>query len=128
MNDYFIEILKTGLDRCGGVLPVSEITSAICDFELGGYVNEWVHKRKIFKKQGLICSLFCNHSISDFQLSLKVMRGGDVVFDNVILITPPDELAYHYKFKDIVMEGEEIIVTTKLHAEPDNVLFRLKLS
>ncbi|MCH5021973.1 hypothetical protein [Pectobacterium atrosepticum] len=128
LNDYFVEVIRSGLDKCEGMLPIDEVTSFIHEFENCGYVNEWVHKKKVFKKQSLVCSLICNHSIKDFQLSLKVVRSDDVVFNEVILTTPPDELAYHYKFKDILMDDDEVIVTTKLHTEPDNVLFRLKLS
>ncbi|AYH20923.1 hypothetical protein C5E22_22180 [Pectobacterium parmentieri] len=127
LNSYFIEIIKSGLDKCGDILPIAEITSALNEFENSGYVNEWVHKKRFFKNQNITCSLVCNHSIKDFRLSLKIMRADDVIFNEVILITPPDELAYHYKFKDIIIDNDEVIVTTKLHSEPDNVLFRFKL-
>ncbi|AOR61172.1 hypothetical protein [Pectobacterium parmentieri] len=130
LNKYFSKLIMDGLDKVDDKysLPKDVIVNAISDFECSGFINEWVHKKKVFKKQNLVCSLICNHSINDFQLSLKVMRAGDVVFNEVILVTPPDELAYHYKFKDILMDDDEVIVTTKLHTEPDNVLFRLKLS
>ncbi|AOR63385.1 hypothetical protein [Pectobacterium wasabiae] len=128
LNSYFIEIIKSGLSKCGDILPITEITSALHEFENSGYVNEWVHKKRFFKKQNITCSLVCNHSIEDFQLSLKIMRADDIIFNEVILITPPDELSYHYKFKDILINNSEVIVTTKLHSEPDNIFFRLKIN
>lgn len=127
LNVYFIEVLKDGLNKKGvsDYLPIDEILSAINDFESQGYVNEWLYKRKVFKKVDLECSLLCNHSITDFELRLVVLHKGNVFFNDVILRTPPDELAYHYKFKDILFDDNTIVVTTKLHAKPDDVLFKL---
>jgi hypothetical protein len=35
------------------------------------------------------------------------------VFNDIVLRTDPDEVAFHYRFKDIIIEKDTIIVTSK---------------
>ena len=48
------------------------------------------------------------------------------MFNKVILTTPPDEVAFHYKFKDIEIENGDVVVT-RLSGDCDKVLFRVPI-
>jgi hypothetical protein len=63
-------------------------------------------------------------TIENFTLKLRVSKNEDEVLDKIIFTTPPDEIAFHYKFKDIQIEGEDIVVTTRLNGENERILFR----
>jgi hypothetical protein len=45
-----------------------------------------------------------------FSLTLVLTKKNEVVFTKDILNTLPDEIIYHWQFKDIVLENNEIKV------------------
>ena len=48
-----------------------------------------------------------------FHLFLKVEKEGEVVCEEVILETDPDEVAFEYRFKDIIIQEDKLIITSK---------------
>ena len=62
--------------------------------------------------------------LDKFVLRLTIFNKDSNILDRIILTTSLDEVAFHYKFKDVVIEGEHIVVTTRLHGESEKVLFR----
>lgn len=125
-HEFFIGMLMEGLEKCARhhKIPLSEMKAAIVLFRQGGYRSDWTHQEKLLRGVGLHASLLCSLDTERFVLTLKVERKGDTVFEQPILETLPDELIFAYQFKEVVLEGERIIVKNKF-GEPT---FTLELS
>ncbi|EBS7636927.1 hypothetical protein CDR68_25120, partial [Salmonella enterica] len=86
LNEYFIELLMSGVDKCNKthMLPNDEIIAAINEFRKGGYVNEWVFKKKRLRELGLEFILKCSLTIDEFSLDLYIAKEKNVIFrDNI---------------------------------------------
>ncbi len=114
-HEFFIGMLLEGLEKCARhhKIPLSDIKAAIEKFRHGGYRNEWTHQKKLLRGVGLRASLLCTLDTERFVLTLKLERKGDTVFEQPILETQPDELIFAYQFKEVVLEGETIVVKNK---------------
>ena len=114
-HEFFISMLLEGMKKCSRhhELPVSEIEAAIDEFRQGGYRNEWVHQKKSLRSVGLVASLLCRMDPENFVLTLKLERGGEVVFEEPILKTLPDEIIFAHRFKEVVVEDETVVVRDK---------------
>lgn len=126
LSDYYATLFKIGLNKCASdySIPIAELISWLGEMKRGGYRNNWTFKERSFKALGVKAKLECTLSLDQFTLRLTVYVKNAIVFDEIILTTPPDENAFHYKFKDIEVEGGDIIVTTRLGGDPERVLFR----
>jgi len=126
LSNYYATLLKTGLEKCASEyrIPVDELLSWLQEMKQDGYRNEWTFKDKLFRSKDIRCRLTCAMDLDKFTLRLTIFNKDAPVLDKIILITPPDEIAFHSKFKDVVIEGEHIVVTTRLHGESEEVLFR----
>lgn len=116
-HEFFIEMILNGLEECAKHhhIPISELKSAIDDFRADGYRNEWTHKKRTFRPIGLQASLYCSLDMERFVLTLRVEQKNNVVFNAPILETKPDEIFFTHEFKDIILEGQTIIVTNKFN-------------
>lgn len=76
----------------------------------------WLYKKKLVRSIGVTVSLECELSQSQFDLYLRVFRKGSIISSHHLLSTEPDELAYHYKFKDIELRDDELIITSRSSA------------
>jgi len=125
-HEFFIGMLLQGLEKCARHhrIPLSEIKTAIDDFRAGGYRNEWTFKKKTLRPVGLQASLNCSLDMEKFILALKLERKGVVVYDAPILETKPDETIFAYRFKDVVLDGQTVVVKNKF----DKPTFSLDLS
>lgn len=123
---YFIDKLKEGLGKCSRFIeiPTTEIFQGLEAFVSGGLKNEWVHKERVFRKILLRASLECQLSQTAFRLRLKVFHADKCVVDSEILHTDPDEIAFEYRFKDLKVDGDFLVVTSKT-ADP---LWRERIS
>lgn len=130
LGDYFANQLAIGLRRCASeyLIPLNEMLGWLADLKAKGYRNEWTFKEKSFRQFGIACRLECSMSLDEFSLRFRVERKGSMLFDQVILTTPPDEIAFQHRFKDIVVEGGYLAVTTKLHGEDHRILYKIALS
>lgn len=114
-HEFFIEMLCEGLAKCSPQfsIPRAAITQWIEEFRRGGYKNEWTHKAKLFRSVGLRASLLCALDSERFVLTLQLERKGEVVFKEAILETQPDEIIFAHQFKDIVLDGDELVVMSR---------------
>ena len=86
-------------------------------FRAAGYKNEWIERSRRFNTVQLSAKLLCSITIKQFALRLQVLRKNQIVYDSVILKTNPDEITFAYRFDDLIVEKDEIIVTSK-HFKP----------
>ena len=112
---YCIERLKEGLAELAVVqsIPDRELRSCLDSFVSGRFVNEWVHKKRKFVAQSIEATLFCSMNQDAFTLRLKVTFKRKVLFDEIILVTDPGELAFKYRFNEIELSGDMLAVVDK---------------
>jgi hypothetical protein len=110
---YYIGLLRAGLDKTARfvAIPKQEIFDGLDAFVAGGMKNEWVHKERLFRQPRLRAALSCALTQDAFTLRLTVRHGDERVFDEEILRTDPDENAFGYRFKDVVIDGDYLTVT-----------------
>lgn len=124
-SEFFIKMM---LDGIMGVpvkynVPVDSIVQLIEDFRAGGYVNEWLHKRKLLRPHKVHAYLLCSMNTNFFSLRLEIRRKEKVLFGKNILKTEPDEIFFHHKFKDFVLDGNLLKIVDRF----DHVLFETKI-
>ena len=95
-------------------IPEMAIIKSLNEFESKEFRNEWLHKRKTEKQRKIEVALNCKLSIVKFELWLKVSIGGTVVCEQIVLETDPDEVAFEYKFNDIIIDNDTVRVTKKI--------------
>jgi hypothetical protein len=110
-----IDFLKAGIEKCASAYPIpkQEMFRGLDRFVEEGMKNQWLHKTKAFKAEGVVASLGCKMTQELFALRLTLNHLGETVFDDVILETGPDEILFAYKFKDVVIESGNLIVREK---------------
>ena len=125
-HEFFIGMLLEGLEKCGRHhrIPLTEMKAAIDEFRAGGYRNEWTFKKRTLRPVGLQASLNCSLDMERFILTLRLERKGVVVYDAPILETKPDEIIFAHRFKDVVLDGQTVVVKNKF----DKPTFSLDLS
>ena len=64
--------------------------------------------------------------MESFELSLLVEKNGEVLYNSVVLQTPPDDVAFHYKFKDLALDGDNLVITSRVKG--DKPIFSLPVS
>lgn len=127
LADFYIDLYLKGIQKAQQThaFPEPFIQEKLDELKSNGYKNEWEFKSKTFKEIGIKATLFCVMTIDAFSLSLILSKKKEIVFRKEILNTLPDEMCYHYQFKDIVFENNNIIVTGWYDAPP---LYELDLS
>lgn len=116
LHEFFIGMLLEGVVKCSAQhqVPRTEIERAVDAFREEDYRNEWTHKKKAFRSIGVQAYLNCSLDTDKFLLRLKLERmDGAVVFDDVVLKTKPDETIFAYKFKDVVLDDDQIVIRDK---------------
>jgi len=89
-------------------------------------INEWTYKEKNFRPLGIKTTLKCSIDLERFNLSLLIEKNKNTIFNETILQTPPDDIAFYYKFKDLILDGDNLIVTSRIKG--DKPFFELPLS
>lgn len=114
-HEFFIAMIVEGLERCAQQhqIPIAELTAALEEFRRGGYRNEWTHQKKLLRQVGLQASLLCSLDPERFRLILKLEKKGATVFEQQILETKPDELIFAHRFKEVLVDGDSILVNDK---------------
>jgi hypothetical protein len=112
IHEYLIEMLLIGVSTCARdhEIPIVAIQSAVDEFRQGNYQNQWSFKKKLLRPHGIRANLICTMDSKKFVLCLKLERKGAVIFEEPILETEPDETIFAYQFKDVVVEGDSIVV------------------
>jgi hypothetical protein len=116
---YYIRRLTEGLEACARAasIPKAELLAGMDQFVALGMRNEWIHRHRVFRKLGLEATLHCRLTQDAFSLDLSVRADGVPVVEKILLETDPDEIAFEHRFKDIGIEGESLVVTSK-HGRP----------
>lgn len=112
LHKYFFEMLNEGMGKCSRYhnFPLNELIASLEEFRTGGYVNHWVHKSKNLRGLDLKSVLHCELNMDEFSLFLKLEKKGQVIFEEKILETKPDELIFAHKFKEVKFDSESIVV------------------
>ena len=100
----------------GGIitpLPIEAIHEGIREFRELKYLTSWTTPRRRHRELALIGYLECHLSITAFELYLVIERKKEQIYRDKILVTDPDEIAFDYRFKDIVFEDDILTVTSK---------------
>ncbi len=113
--EYFIELYKQGIIKASETheVPMEFLLKKVQEFKSNDYKNEWEFKTKLFKVIGIKATLLCKMTTDKFSLFLVLWKKEEIVFKEEILSTLPDEIIFHYRFKDIVLENNEIKVLDK---------------
>ena len=114
-HEFFIGMLSEGLEKCAPdfKIPIAELREGIEEFRRGGYKNEWTHQSKLMRPLGIRASLLCKMDSERFVLTLVLERKGEQVFKESILESKPDETCFRHRFKEVISEGDDIVVQTK---------------
>lgn len=113
---YIIQILHSAFQKAVGLynIPVNEMLASLDILRDNNFGNEWIYKQKIDKTRKLRVELHCSLTIKEFQLTFIVRKGNETLFKDIVLTTEPDEIAFGYRFKDIQIDNEKIIVTSSI--------------
>lgn len=124
---YFAEVLRHGLQRANDfqVLPLPSLLEKVEEFERSGFRNRWIHKSRSIRSHRLVAELQCELTMDAFNLTLEVRRQNGPAIRLDILTTKPDEICFHYKFKDIVIRDDHLVVTNRMHLSDELVRFPL---
>ncbi|NMA74917.1 MAG: hypothetical protein GX963_12335 [Bacteroidales bacterium] len=114
-RSFFYQSIIDGLNQIKNSynIPFDKILQSLDNFKKNEFINEWIFKKKRSKKPNCEAMLICNLSIEKFRLKLIVLKDNQIIFDKIILETDPDEIAYEYRFNDLVIKEDKIIVTSK---------------
>ena len=118
--EFFITHLENVVEciQKGGIeLPIKEIYECNQFFRSEEYINKWLYQKKISKTLKLDIFLFCELNKKQFELTLEVYKNKMPIYIKSILTTDPDPIAYHYRFKDIVLTDKLITITSKISKE-----------
>jgi len=114
---YYLELLEDGFKKASKFkeIPLDILLKLIDEFSENGYKNEWLFKKKRFKEQDMEVVLKCYFTTFDFRLVATINRVStkDELCSGVVIRTEPDEILFDKMFKDIKIEGKNIIITDK---------------
>ncbi|MES2654296.1 MAG: hypothetical protein V4620_01845 [Bacteroidota bacterium] len=126
--NYYLKLLEEGyqLGNKYKTLPIDELVNLNNNLKNNGFINKWLHKRKIFKEYNLCVSLTAEFSAVDFQLHIQVetIKEKSNLVSGLIFKTAPYEAAFSPLFKDLVIENENLIITEYL--DRPKVVFTLE--
>jgi len=120
MNDmeryeYYLQLLEEGYKICGQYkkIPLEQLLNLQQTFRDNGYKNEWLHKKKKFKEDGIEVALNCFFTSFDFQLRMSVydIESKMELISGTVIRTLPDEVCFDSLYKDVVINNNELIVT-----------------
>lgn len=117
---FFVNLSKKTL-RSSSEFPQDQVellVALIDSFAESGYVSEWQAATRSIRTLGMKAELHCSMTSTEFTLTLRVFKEALLVFKKTILQTDPDEIAYHYKFKELQVSGDELIVTARTGGKP----------
>lgn len=113
--EYYLRLLEDGYKICTQYkkIPLEQLLKLHQDFRDNGYKNEWLHKRKKFKEQGIEVVLNCFFTSFDFRLTITVsdIKSKKELVSGIAIRTLPNEVCFNSLFKDVVIENDELIIT-----------------
>jgi len=111
-HEFFLGMYIEGIEKANRDFPIpyDVLMQGIADFRQGGYKNEWVHQRKLLRPFGLHATLLFDLDSKRFRARLRLERKGTLFYEKTILEDHPDELCFAYKVKEVVADGNNIVV------------------
>jgi len=121
---YYLEVLEQGFRKAAEFKPVplDTLLHLIDEFKQGGCKNEWLHKKRRFKEADLQVVLTCEFTTNYFQLVATVnqLSTKRQLVCGIAIKTKPHEDYFKGTFKDILIEGNKIVITD--NSDKANVL------
>ena len=114
-HEHFIAMARAGLDVMT-TLPAETRVGLEATFDAfrgGGYTNTWQHKKRTFREERIVVELDCSMTLEAFELVLSVTGKNGNTFRESLLRCDPDELAFHYQFKDAAIEDGYLVITSR---------------
>ena len=101
-----------------------ELAHSICNFDISklynihalfrslDYKNEWLFKKKTIKQYGIIVSLDCSLTYSEFNLLLSVhdAKTKELIERRSIYRTLPDEIFYSKRLKKAIFDMDKLLI------------------
>jgi hypothetical protein len=117
--EFYLSLLERGYMQAATFkegVPVESLLSLHQQFRDGGYKNEWLFKKKPIRDFGIYIYLKCYFTSFDFRLELEVysLKTKELVTKGIVIQTPPDELCFDYKFKQITLEDDKLVILDSL--------------
>lgn len=114
-NDYYLKLINQGYSYISKSknIDLTELFSISEQLKKENFINEWRHKKKKFKDQNLEIELICKFSTSSFILILIASDtiSKEVLLNDVLIKTLPDEVCFVRLFKDIIIKDNKLIIT-----------------
>lgn len=119
IQDFYGEKIMEGLIQLSKKheIPLGYFCTWLQDLKKKNYKNEWTYQKKNFRGLKLDIELRCIMNLTEFNLILSIKINEELIYNKIILKTPPDEVAFHYRFKDIVFKDEKIIITSRTQGD-----------
>jgi hypothetical protein len=89
------------------------LSVAIQEFKKKNELNHWIFLKK--RSNDLCALLDCTMDRDRFVLKLIVTRNEEIVIDQEILETRPDEVIFAYQFKYLTMDERKVVVKNRFH-------------
>ncbi len=113
---YYLELLEQGFRKASEYksIPIEILLNLINQFKEGGCKNEWLHKKKRFKKDDLEISLICEFTTSYFQLHILVhqLSTKKELVRGVVIRTEVGVSIQEGMYKDVIID-KDIVITDK---------------
>lgn len=128
LRHYHASLIKNGLLEFNRQIriPIERILEVIDELESNNFIDSWIYKEKSIRKSKTKAKLTCFMDSKAFVLNLAIEKDGLVLHDGNILETPPDEVSFHYKFKDLVVTDDHVAVTQRIPR--DEILIKVPLA
>lgn len=114
-HEYYLELMEEGFKKASKIknIPLDSLINLLNDFRKNIYKNEWLFKKKKFKKQDIEVILDCKFTSFDFQLVISVNKIStkEKLVTGTIIRTLPDEIYFDKMFKDILVDNDYLIIT-----------------
>ena len=113
--EFYLSLLERGYMQAATFkegIPVESLLSLHQQFRDGGYKNEWLFKKKPVRDFGICIYLKCYFTSFDFRLELEVygLKTKELVTKGIVIQTPPNEVCFDYKFKQISIENDKLLI------------------
>lgn len=133
-NEYFIELYTEGFNniekKMDVPLPKKELFQWMKEYRNGDYKNVWEFKKRLFREVGIRAVLDCEMTLEEFNLTLRLYsstNNKELLFEKVILTTPPDEIMFHHQFKDVILDGTTLKVISRSYDALEHPLYEMEI-
>jgi len=115
LHEFFISWLMSGLECLNEQLaiPLENIEEGVQLFRDGDYKNEWIYKSKKIAGTNYKATLKCCLTMNEFKLYLVIDSKSEVIAEELVITTIPDEIVFVRKFNDLVVHNGIVQVLDK---------------